>query len=346
VFIPARQRQKSDGLRPAMAYSVRRSVRPAARTRLLFYALLTVLTALAAAEDGENVHVLPGSNSFLSRSASTVRATVDLVLVNVTVLDQSGRAVSGLRARDFSLLDNKLSQDIRYFSSEDAPLSVTVVLDASGSMAAKIQKARRAVNAFFDASNLQDEFRLLTVSDRPELLSDNPGSFEDMERALAVVQPEGKTALWDTVYLAVTGLREARHPRKAVLIISDGGDNHSRYTEGELKKLLQEAGVQVYAIGLFDRNATRLEERLGPLRLDAVTHATGGRLFAVHDSKELAQAVTQIGSELRNQYVLGYYPRSPEHAGKWHKLKVRPNTSPPSAKLRVFARAGYYGPAE
>jgi Ca-activated chloride channel family protein len=346
VFIPASQRQKSSGLRPAIAHSIRRSVQPAARPRLLFCALLTVLTALAFAEDGETVHILPGSHSFLSRSASTVRANVDLVLVNVTVLDQSDRAVSGLHARDFSLLDDKQSQDIRYFSSEDAPLSVTVVLDASGSMATKMQKARRALNAFLDAANPQDEFRLLTVSDRPELLGDNPSSSEDLERTLAVVQPEGNTALWDTVYLAVTGLRETRHARKAVLIISDGGDNHSRYTEGDLRKLLQEAGVLVYAIGLFDRNATRLEERLGPLRLDAMTHVTGGRLFAVHDSKELAQAVTQISSELRNQYVLGYYPRPPEHSGRWHKLKVRLNTATPSAKLRVLTKAGYYGPAE
>jgi len=129
-------------------------------------------------------------------------------------------------------------------------------------------------------------------------------------------------------------------------VISDGGDNHSRYTESELRSLLKEADAEVYAIGLFDRYATRIEEKKGPLQLDEVTSVTGGRVFSVHDAAQLSRAVTQISYELRNQYVLGYYPSDRSRDGKWRKLDIRLAGSASQAKLRLYTKKGYYAASE
>jgi Ca-activated chloride channel family protein len=148
------------------------------------------------------------------------------------------------------------------------------------------------------------------------------------------------------MYIGIKELKNSHYQRKAMVVISDGGDNHSRYTESELKSLLEEADVEVYAIGMFDRYATRLEERKGPLQLDEVTSVTGGRVFSVHDSVELSRAVTQISHELRSQYVLGYYPSNRNRDGKWRRLKIRLAGSASQATFRLYAKKGYYAPTE
>jgi Ca-activated chloride channel homolog len=160
------------------------------------------------------------------------------------------------------------------------------------------------------------------------------------------LQPDGATALWDGMYLGIKELKNSRYQRKAMVVISDGGDNHSRYTESELRSLLKEADVEVYAIGMFDRYATRLEEKKGPLQLDEVTSVTGGRVLSVHDSVELSRAVTQISHELRNQYVLGYYPSKRSRDGQWRRLKVHLVGSVSQASFRLYAKKGYYAPTE
>jgi Ca-activated chloride channel homolog len=311
----------------------------------VMFAVSTLLTAAPAQDTFDAAQMLARANSFERHSRPAIRAGVDLVLVPVTVLDQADKPVSGLQAENFTVLDNQRAQTIRYFSSEDTPIRLTVILDASGSMAAKMENARQAVIELFNQSNPQDELRLLTFGDQVWGLGNFSDSLNDVHRTVAAIQPDGFTALWDALYLGVRELQSAAHPRRAIVLISDGGENHSRYTQREIKSLLEEGDVQVYAIGMFDRNPTRFEERMGPLRLEEITSATGGRLFSVHDRKDLERALDRIGLELRSRYVLGYYPSNREHDGKWRHIKVKLNPSD-HAKLHLFAKKGYYGPVE
>jgi Ca-activated chloride channel family protein len=243
------------------------------------------------------------------------------------------------------LADGKNPQSIRYFSSEDTPISVAVILDTSGSMGNKIEQARRAAIEFFRSSNPQDDFALVTFADRAHLAADFTDSVNDIESVLRPIQAGGETALWDAVYLGLQQMRKARYGKKALLVISDGGDNSSRYTQAEIKSVLREADAQLYAIDIFERFPRTKEERSGLLALDEVTSVTGGRVFLTHDSNELHQAVKQISEELRTQYVLGYLPDKSTRDGKWHKIKVEMNATK-SRKLRIYAKKGYYSPVD
>jgi Ca-activated chloride channel family protein len=274
------------------------------------------------------------------------RKDVDLVLVPVSVTDPMNRLVTGLEKDNFLLSDNGQLQEIRHFSSEDAPISLGVIFDISGSMSNKIDKSRDAVVEFFRTANPQDEFFLITFSDKPELLADFTQNIEDIQNRLVYAQPKGRTSLLDAIYLGMSRMRKARYEKKALLIISDGGDNHSRYTEGEIKSMVREADVQIYGIGLFDRDPRSPEEREGPALLDEVTEVTGGRTFVISSPNELADVATKIGIELRNQYVLGYRPTNPARDGKWRKIKVRLNPPKGLPPLHVYAKTGYYAPTE
>ena len=281
-----------------------------------------------------------------SSGAPVLRSRTDLVLVPVTVLDSTQRVVDGLQPDNFFLADNRAPQTIKYFSHEDTPLSLTVVLDASGSMATKIEETRQAAIELLKTSNEEDEFGLVVFGDKPRVAVDFTGSSDEVVKTVASIQPDGFTSLWDGLYLGLLQQKKASLARRAIVIISDGGDNHSRYTEDEIKSVLEEADVQVYAIGVFDRFLKSNEERMGPLRLDEITRVTGGRMIAVHDPADIRSAAREIGLELRNQYVLGYRPTSRSGDGKWRKIKVQLKGTSTRSKLRVYARNGYYGPAE
>jgi Ca-activated chloride channel family protein len=280
----------------------------------------------------------------LSSGAPLLRTRTDLVLVPVTVLDSQQRVVTDLQLDNFFLADNQALQTIKYFSHEDTPLSLTVVLDASGSMATKIEDARRAAIELLKTSNEQDEFGLVVFGDKPRVAVDFTGSADEVVKTVASIQPDGFTSLWDGLYLGLLQQKKASCARRAIVIISDGGDNHSRYSEDEIKSVLKEADVQVYAIGTFDAFLKRNEERMGPLRLDEITSVTGGRMIAVHDPVDIRSAAREISLELRHQYVLGYRPTNRSDGGKWRKIKVGLKETSRRAKLRLYARNGYYGP--
>lgn len=305
----------------------------------------------------EDVHIKPSVkppetaasaivDSSLRTHTKPIKVDVNLVLVPVTITDPMNRLVTGLDKENFSVFEGKDRQDIRHFSSEDAPVSLGVVFDMSGSMGSKIERAREAVMEFFKTANPQDEFFMITFSDKPEQLSDFTQSVEDIQGKLVYTIPKGRTALLDAIYLGVNKMRQAKYQKRALLIISDGGDNHSRYTESEIKAVVKEADVLVYAIGIYDHYFPTNEERLGPMLLSEVTEITGGRSFTIDNPNDLGDVATKIGIELRNQYVIGYRPKNPTHDGKWRKIKVKlipPKGLPP---LRVFAKTGYYAPSE
>lgn len=320
--------------------------------------LLLVASCPAHAQDQTNdVHITPrvapkdAQQQLLDPSISkahlpAMKVDVNLVLVPVTITDPMNRLVTGLDKDNFQLFQDKNRETIRDFSTEDAPVSIGLIFDMSGSMGDKIDRAREAVVEFLKTANPQDEFFLITFNDRPDEVSDFTQSIADLQNKLIFTQPKGRTALLDAIYLGMSKMRQARYPRRALLIISDGGDNHSRYTEGEIKSLVREADVTIYAIGIYDHYFPTPEERLGPELLSEIAENTGGRAFSVDNPNDLADVATKIGIELRNQYVLGYRPKNPVHDGKWHKIKVKlipPRGLPP---LHVHAKSGYYAPSE
>jgi len=295
------------------------------------------------ASDTANIKELEAG---FSPHTKPLKASAELVLVPVTITDPMNRLVTGLDRENFTVFEGKSQQEIRSFSSEDAPVSLGVIFDMSGSMSSKIERAREAVVEFFKTANPQDEFFMITFADKPEEVSDFTSSIEDIQGKLVYTVPKGRTALLDAIYLGVNKMKHAKYPKKAMLIISDGGDNHSRYTEGEIKSVVKEGDVLIYAIGIYDHYFPTEEEKLGPALLTDVTELTGGRAFTIDNPNDLADVATKIGIELRNQYVLGYRPTNPIKDGKWRKIKVKllpPKGLPP---LRVYAKTGYYAPAE
>lgn len=293
--------------------------------------------------------VLPPGAPVDSSAASyskPFRVNVDLVLVPVTVTDPQGRIVIGLGKEHFQVLEDKESQVIRHFSCEDAPVSLGVIFDASGSMVSKIERAREAVAEFFKTANPHDEIFVITFSEKPEEIADFSDALDSIQSKMIYAVPKGRTALLDAIYLGISRMRQAQYARKALLILSDGGDNHSRYTENDIKSVVREADTLIYAIGIYDHYFPTVEEQLGPLLLSELAEATGGRAFVVENPNDLANIAIKIGLELRNQYVLGYQPRSPKYDGKWRRLKVK--VSPPKGlpHLQVRAKQGYYSPSQ
>ena len=307
--------------------------------------------------DIEDVHITPRVkpaetpdsqvvNASLSTHIQPIKVDVDLVLVPVTITDPLNRLVTGLDKDNFNIYEDKQAQEIRSFSSDDAPVSIGIIFDMSGSMSSKVDRARDAVIQFLKTANPQDEFFLITFADKPEQLCDFTQSVDDIQNKLMFTAPRGRTSLLDAIYLGVHKMRQAKYARRALLIISDGGDNHSRYTEGEVKSLVKEADMLIYAIGIYDHYFATTEEALGPELLSEIADLTGGRAFTIDNPNDLADVATKIGTELRNQYVIGYRPKNQAHDGKWRKIRVK--LSPPKGlpPLRVYAKTGYYAPAE
>ena len=284
-----------------------------------------------------------------ARAPANIRVDSTLVLIPVTVTDPMNRFVTGLEKENFKLLEDKLPQEITQFSSEDAPLSVGVVFDCSGSMGSKLAKSRQAVSQFFKLANPEDEFFLVQFSDAATLAQPFTRDLEEIQNKLAFTQSKGRTALLDAVYMALHEMKKARNPRKALLLVSDGGDNSSRYSEAEIKALVKEADVQIYAIGIYESPGARSrtpEETSGPALLTEIAEQTGGRQYQVDDLNELPDVAAKIGVELRNQYILGYSPKNLARDGKYRRVQVRLVQPHGMPLLRPFWKQGYYAPAQ
>ena len=295
---------------------------------------------------GAEAPPLTGSAALKARPGSVIRMNVDMVLIPITVTDPMNRLVVGLEQDDFQIFENSSPQKIRSFASEDAPISIGIIFDLSGSMTSKLLRAKASILQFVKTANPEDEFFVIGFNDRPELIEDFTSSVEDIQARLATVRSGHRTALLDAIYFGMKKMQQAKHERKALLVVSDGGDNRSRYTEGEVRSQVRESDVEIYAIGIFDRYASTPEERTGPQLLDELSEETGGRLFRVDDISDMSDIAEKISTELRNQYVIGYTPKNLTRDGKWRKVKVKLN--PPSGlpPLTVHARTGYYAPLQ
>lgn len=306
--------------------------------------LLNVLAAQAAAGgiDEARVSIQPRAKA---AAPSDIRVDSNLVVIPVSVTDPKNRPVTGLAPDEFRVFEGKAEQKVLRLSSEDAPLSVGIVFDASGSMAGKLPKAREAVKEFLKSANPDDEFFLVNFSRTPELavpFTNNPG---DIQMRLMYATTGGRTALLDGISLALECMKNAKNPRRALLVISDGGDNHSRYTETEIRRRVQETDVSIYAIGIYTRGIQIFpeEERGGEKLLTDVAEASGGRQFAVEKASELPAAAAAIGLELRSQYLLAYHPDNVEPDGKYRRVQVK---LVEQRGMRLSWRPGYYAPGQ
>jgi Ca-activated chloride channel family protein len=258
-------------------------------------------------------------------------------------MNRKGAIVSGLGRDAFTVIQDNSPQQISSFGEEDVPVSLGVVLDTSGSMQRVLGEAKHTLRSFFEVCNPEDEAFLFTVSFRPNRESGFTQNFETLMEQSLFAEAGGSTALVDTIYAALRQMRSARHGRKAILVISDGMDNHSRYTSAELLSAAMEADLQIYSITVFDppRNKKPIElreERDGLFFLEDLTRKTGGIQMVVHDTAEATQAAERMGRVMRDQYLIGYVPESVENAGKWHSIKVNLK----AADAHAYARSGYY----
>ena len=330
-------------------------------TFLLIWISVPFSAPRAVAQSADDVHVVPrdhasaraaasdnsnGVESVARPSSKRFRVDVDLVLIPVTVTDNKHRVVTSLQKENFLLSEAGEPQPIQYFSAEDAPISIGVLLDLSRSMTNKIDTAREALGEFFKNANPEDDYFVLSFANRPELVAGTTQSIENIQNKLALAIPHGNTALLDAIYVGISRLRNARYKRRALLIISDGGDNHSRYDAKEIKKLVQEADVEIYAIGIFDSIFKTYEEWAGKRLLTEISEETGGRTVTVDDLGKLPEIAAMISRELRNQYVLGYRPKNFGRDGLWRKIKVQLTRSLNDSPLQIYYRRGYQAPAE
>jgi len=321
-----------------------------------------LLICFAQGQSSDDVHIIPlnsrnnlesndhvGSVESLPASNlndKPLHVDVDVVLVPVTVNDSQNRPVTTLSRQDFALFEENQRQEIRYFSAEESPLSVAILLDVSKSMSDKIDTERAAIVDFFNNANPDDEYFAITFSARPSVLASSTQSIDELQRKLMTIDPGGPTAMLDAIYLAESKLRSARYERKAIVIFSDGGDNASRYTLREIKSLVQESDVQIYAIGLFDTFFVgTLEEKLGKKWLSEITDTTGGRTITVDNRTKVPEAAATLSREMRNQYLLGYRP-SVAGVSKWRKIKVHVSQSGTEQRLHAHYKTGYMSPGK
>ena len=308
--------------------------------------LMLIGAALGAAQQKVTKALQPtlpseSTNTNTSRNQQIIVNT-DLVTLTVSVTDNHGRYVSGLSKNDFTVSDNKVPQEISFFSDADSPVSVGIVFDVSGSMSGKkIKQAREALSGFIQTSHPQDEYFLIGFNSQPQLLLDKTRDGDAVIKRLSFVEPRGSTAIYDASYLALERVMRGAYPRRAILIISDGEDNDSRYKFSELRRSLRESDVIVYAIGIRGR-ATGKWSRYGDHVLDELASISGGKAFFPRNSARLNEALEQIALELRHQYSIGYRPSNFAADGKWHRVRVKVTPPPEFNRVFIRSREGYF----
>lgn len=283
----------------------------------------------------------------LPSGMGVIRSDVELVTVPVTITDDLNRPVIGLDQDNFQVFEDKKPQEIKHFSSEDAPVSIGLIVDMSGSMSDKIERTKEAIRQFCDEANPQDEFFMITFADAPYLTTDFTSDNDKILNNLMMTRARGRTSLLDAIYMGLHEMSNARYPRRALLILSDGGDNHSRYNEHDVTSAVKESDVLLYAVGTFDRYVSTQEEQLGPQLLQSLTDVTGGKTYTLTNLADLPAVTRSIGIQLRHQYVLAYRPQSRPRDGKWYKIHVKLQLPKRLHNLlRVDARTGYYAASE
>ena len=306
----------------------------------MFLSVMCVLASVAKGADDPRVSLAIARNR-VSVPRPDFRIESDLVLIPVRVTDSRSHAVTGLGRDSFRLFEDNQEQRISQFAYEDAAISVGILFDTSGSMMDKLPQCREAVRQFLRFANEDDEFFLVEFNRRAELTVPFTNQTGDIENALLLVNPKGTTAFLDAVGLALNTLKQARHPRRALLILSDGGDNHSRYSRREIVERIRESDVAIYALGLYSLNALITQDEIdaGRVLLERLALVSGGRHIAMNGLTDLPVTAARISLELRNQYLLGYRPANSTADGKYHRVRVNVTAG---QRLTLSYRPGYY----
>jgi len=284
----------------------------------------------------------PGSNSDI---LPAIRVDVDLVLVHATVTDSANKYVTNLGLDDFRVWEDKIEQQVLYFSTENVPLSVGVIFDVSGSMQNKLRAARAAASTFLRMGDRDDEYFLLEFGDSPRLVQDFTTDIAKLQSRLLFTQAKGHTSLYDALYMGLEKVSHGSNVRRALLLITDGEDNHSRYAFSDVEQFAREHDVMVYSIDIVQGGELQLSELNGQRLLESLADLTGGTAFFPDSLSALPDICERIGADLKSQYVLGYRPLNTANDGKWRKVQVKINRPKGMATLHVRARSGYYAPA-
>lgn len=292
--------------------------------------------------------IAPGSPSRApAAQKSGILVEVDLVNLYVTVTDKRSEAVQDLKNENFRVYEDEAVQEIKHFSTDDAPYTIGLVLDRSGSMTEVIDDVFQAAFHTLRASKPEDEALVIVFNDRIELVQDFTLDRKALQRVLRKVRAEGQTALYDAVYTAVTHIRKAQYQKRALLVVTDGEDNSSGTTYRELLDFAQENSAIIYVVGFFRdpmRFGSLLAESPSVEKLTRLAQVTGGRAYLPTTMDECKQACLRIASELRHQYSLGYYPTNREKDGTWRSVRVElvglPSDRAPENSVRT--RAGYF----
>ena len=272
----------------------------------------------------------------------TIKVDVDLVLVNATVSDPRGRMVTGLRQENFRIWEDKVEQKVEYFSSEDTPMSIGLIFDATESMQDKISRARDAAVSFLKTGNTEDEFFLVTFSQSPRLAEGFTTDISRLQNHMIFTPAKGLTPLFDAVYLGLETMKSAGNKRKALLLITDGEDNHSRYSFWDIKEFVKEQDVQIFIIGIVNPTEDLGPDPNGRAIIEDLAQISGGQAFFPDSVDELEDICNKIALELRNQYVLGYHPTNEAKDGKWRKIRLKINTPKGLPNFSVHGKSGYY----
>ncbi|MFN2412889.1 MAG: VWA domain-containing protein [Pyrinomonadaceae bacterium] len=309
------------------------------RLMLRIALLVSISIAFAVVASGQQASPTPPDDD-----PQQVRVRTDLVSLTLTVTDLHGRYVSGLTKNAFTVIDNNQEQEITFFSDSDAPVSIGVLFDVSGSMSGdKVAKARKALEKFINSSHPSDEYFLIAFNNRAQLLLDRTRDGEAVLQKLTLVNPRQNTALYDACYLGIERVTRGSHQKRAMLIISDGQDNASRYNFGEVRRLMKESDVVTYAVGILGGGDASSQVGLqGQAFLDELTSVTGGKSFYPQSDVEMDEIFERIALELRHQYSVGYTPSDFQPDGKWRKVKVKVKPPRGLPRLTVRSREGYY----
>jgi len=303
--------------------------------RVTFAASLVIAVAILASSQDLKIQRIRGDEPVI--------VNTDLVTLSVSVTNADGQAVPGLDKSAFTIFDNKSPQKISFFSDEDAPASIAVVFDTSGSMSgSKIARAKEALADFIQTGHDRDEYFLIDFASQARLLLDRTRDGDALLRKLTYVEPQGNTALYDAVYLGIEKVMRGAYPKRAILLISDGEDNDSRYSFKELRRSLQESDVTIYAIGVAENFLPRKGEVNGRETLEELASVSGGKAFFPSGASEMIETFERIALELRHLYSIGYRPSSLTQNAEWHHLTVK--VAPPVGfpRLVVRSREGYY----
>jgi Ca-activated chloride channel family protein len=313
---------------------------PTRRSRLRYIVVFCLLFATVVTIAGQKPAPNPTPPDDPSKP---IAVRTDLVTLTLTVTDLYGRYVSGLTKQAFTITDNNKEQEVTFFSDSDAPVSVGILFDVSGSMSGdKIKKARTALERFVNLSHPSDEYFLIAFNDRAELLLDRTRDGDAVLRKLTFVKPARNTALYDAVYLGLERVTRGAHQKRALIIISDGQDNSSRYNFGEVRRLMRESDVVTYSVGILDRGDVGQLGMQGQAFLDELSSVSGGKSFYPTSAVEMDEMFERIALELRHQYSIGYTPTDFKPDGKWRKVRVKVKPPRGMPRLTVRSREGYY----